>query len=85
MKILAETDDTSLISRCGYEKACAYRKKAGELAAEELERKDYGRILRDLDREMTEDHASPGGSADLLAMTYFLYFMETGRVPSTVK
>ena len=37
------------------------------------------------DREMIRDHASPGGSADLLAMTYFLYFMETGTVPSTVK
>ena len=46
---------------------------------------DYERILRDLDREMIRDHASPGGSADLLAMTYFLYFMETGTVPSTVK
>ena len=85
MKILAETDDTSLISRCGYEKACAYRKKAGELTAEGLERMDYERFLRDLDREMILDHASPGGSADLLAMTYFLYFMETGTVPSTVK
>ena len=85
MKILSETDDTSLISRCGYEKACAYRKKAGELTAEGLEGMDYERILRDLDREMIRDHASPGGSADLLAMTYFLYFMETGTVPSTVK
>ena len=35
-----------------------------------------GETLRRLDREFTEDHLSPGGSADLLAICYLLYFLE---------
>ena len=88
LKILAETDDTSLISRCGYERALYYKEKAGRLwqtfSGAEPGDRAYIRALEDLDREMIEDHASPGGSADLLAMTYFLYFLETGRIPSRI-
>lgn len=32
-------------------------------------------ILRQLDREFIEKNLSPGGAADLLAATYFLYFL----------
>ena len=32
-------------------------------------------IIEQLDREFIEHNLSPGGSADLLALTYFLHFL----------
>ena len=32
--------------------------------------------IEELDREFIEKNLSPGGSADLLALTYFLHFLE---------
>ena len=88
MKILAETEDTSLISRCGYDRAGYYREKAGRLweTFKDAQPGDpaYLEALEEMDREMVRDHASPGGSADLLAMTYFLHFLRTGQVPSRI-
>ncbi len=36
------------------------------------------RTLYQLDSEFVRENLSPGGSADLLAVCYFLYFLESG-------
>jgi triphosphoribosyl-dephospho-CoA synthetase len=33
-------------------------------------------VLKQMDAEFIEKNLSPGGTADLLAMTYFLYFLK---------
>ena len=33
-------------------------------------------LLNDLDRRFIQQNLSPGGCADLLALTYFLHFMD---------
>ena len=82
VSIMAASEDTNLISRSSYEKMKEIRKQMGELIAENFEKKDYRETLLRLDREFIRENLSPGGSADLLALTYFLYFYETGKVPA---
>lgn len=85
VSIMAATEDTNLITRSSYEKAQEIRKMMKELVSGHFEEKNYYVILEDLDARFIRDNLSPGGSADLLALTYFLYFYETGRVPRTAE
>jgi len=74
--IMGRLIDTNVIHRSSYEEAEEVRRRMQALAASGPENRDYRRILDDLDREFIERNMSPGGSADLLAMTYFLCDME---------
>ena len=73
LAILAHTDDTNLITRSDRE---TQQSIAAEVAAL-LEKAPYpdGETLAELDRQFIERNLSPGGSADLLALTLFLYFL----------
>ncbi|HUM83918.1 MAG TPA: triphosphoribosyl-dephospho-CoA synthase CitG [Lachnospiraceae bacterium] len=83
--ILASTEDTNLISRSSYEKMQEIKEQMKGLIAGGFEKKNYREILIQLDREFIRENLSPGGSADLLALTYFLDFYETGKVPGSLK
>ncbi len=67
--------DTNLIARGGMD---AQRKIAAQAKAI-LTREGIPdrRTLVTWNQEMTEKHLSPGGCADLLAITYFLHFLQT--------
>lgn len=73
LAILAHTDDTNLIARSDRE---TQQKTAADLAAL-LEQEPYPdwETLAELDRRFTEKDLSPGGSADLLALTLFIHFL----------
>lgn len=71
--LMASNDDTNLISRGGmeglrYVQNAAYKLllKGGCARSQSLE------WLREFDRDLTGKNLSPGGSADLLAVTWFL-------------
>lgn len=74
LALLRATHDTNMIARGGME---SYRKTCAEL--EVLERFPEMETLADLDRRFIEQNLSPGGAADLLALTYFLH--ELSKTP----
>jgi len=73
LALLAHTEDTNLIARGGI----AAQRAAAEEAAALLRREPYpGReALEALDRAYIRKNLSPGGSADLLAVCWFLHFL----------
>ena len=74
LAMLADTVDTNMIHRGGYEQA----KAASEQAKRLLEREPFpgAKALEEMNRDFVEKTLSPGGTADLLAMTLMLHFLK---------
>ena len=74
LHLLAATDDTNLISRSDRQTQLAIRQQIHAL----LEKDPFPAlsVIEDLDRDFIQRNLSPGGTADLLAITYFLYFLQ---------
>lgn len=72
--MLADTVDTNMIHRGGYELA----KEASEQAKALLEREPFpsAQALEEMNRAFVEKNLSPGGTADLLALTLMLHFLK---------
>ncbi len=75
--MLAETTDTNMLSRGGW---TTYRWVVEELAhlLKEEPFPSY-ETLEALNRSFVRQNLSPGGSADLLSITYFLHFLKCGN------
>ena len=73
LAILAHTDDTNLIARSDWETQQAVARDIARL----LEYDPYPQreTLEVLDQDFIRRNLSPGGSADLLALTWLLYFL----------
>ena len=73
LAILASTDDTNMIARSDVQTQLAVRRQITQLLQED----PYPgkETLEELDDRFIRKNLSPGGSADLLAATYFLYFL----------
>lgn len=74
LAILCHTDDTNVIARSDLATAQGVSRKIRKL----LEKDPYPdrKTLEALDREFIRQNLSPGGSADLLALCYFLHFLK---------
>ena len=85
--LIANANDSNMIYRAGEDKALKLKEKAAALAAEfkgvidnaagsnealEIGSALFLKKVSDLDEEFISVNASPGGCADLLAITYFL-------------
>lgn len=79
LSIMAESMDTNIICRSSYKEAGEIQSRLRALILTQPERQDYHRILEALDEEFIQRNISPGGSADILALTYFLCFLEQER------
>ncbi len=73
LELLCATEDSNIIARSDMETLQAVKAQAKELLSKEDRSLED---LRELDRSFIQKNISPGGCADLLALTYFLYFME---------
>lgn len=72
--LMAETQDTNLIHRGGLEG----QKRAAAEAKALLERETFPTqvSLEEMNRRLIAENLSPGGCADLLAMTLLMYFLQ---------
>ena len=75
LHLLSVTDDTNLIHRSDRETQLQVQAQVAAM----LKDTPYPATdaLEALDREFIEKNLSPGGSADLLAVTYFVHFLTT--------
>ena len=69
--IMAEANDTNIISRKDFKTAERVRERALSLIEKGLSVEE---ILK-FDRDLISEYISPGGAGDLLAVTYFLYVL----------
>ena len=74
LALLAEATDTNLIARGGL----AAQRETVQAVRALLAREPFptAETLAALDRDFVEKNLSPGGSADLLAITYLLHFLK---------
>ena len=75
LALMAQVYDSNIIRRAGMEGQQWVMAQTGQL----LQNGWTHEKLRELDRQLIERHISPGGSADLLAVTYFLHFWGKGE------
>jgi triphosphoribosyl-dephospho-CoA synthetase len=75
LALMASATDTNLIARSDLATQQATVDRLKELLF--VNPYPDRQTLEQLDREFIEKNLSPGGSADLLAICYFLYFLET--------
>lgn len=76
LALMQETADTNLVARGGMEGWRWAAEQAAKLLSEGDDLSDEA--VRKFDQEMIRRNLSPGGCADLLAITYFLHFLEEG-------
>lgn len=74
LHIMASTEDSNAIARSSPERAAALRQEIGRVLAEN--RTDLMAYAGQLDRQLTEENISPGGSADILALGWFVKGLE---------
>lgn len=77
---IAYTEDTNLIIRSDYQLACKIQKDLQQFLAHATYEEQLS-ILPKLDDFFVSQNISPGGSADMLALTYFLYFIQNIPCP----
>ncbi len=75
--LMAYSEDTNIIARSSYETwQTLTQKLKNHLQSVPLAELDEESITAQLDRYFMRKNISPGGSADLLALVYFLYFLQ---------
>lgn len=77
---IAYTEDTNLIIRSDYQLACKIQKDLQKFLNHATYEEQLS-ILPKLDDFFVSQNISPGGSADMLALTYFLYFIQNIPCP----
>ena len=74
LHLLASTDDTNLIHRSSRQTQLEIKQRISELLTNDPFPSEE--TIARLDTEFIQKNLSPGGSADLLALTYFLFFLK---------
>ena len=76
LHLLANVEDTNIIARSCPEVGRKVRKMVAESIPKYRDATDLLNYAKSLDRRFVKYHLSPGGCADILAMSFFLYFWE---------
>ena len=75
LALLGRVTDTNMIARGGMDAANAAKTAAHKLLPDENGALPPLSALEQLDEQFIRDHLSPGGCADLLAIAFFLYYL----------
>ena len=75
LALIAGTEDTNMIHRGGLARARQCRVEAEELYRRATP-ENFRALLNDLDQQYIQEHLSPGGCADLLALSLMLFFLD---------
>lgn len=77
LALMGKAVDTNIIARCGLRT----QQKVQESMQALLREKPFPDIeeIKGIDRQYIKENISPGGCADLLALTYMLYFLEESQ------
>lgn len=76
LHIIAGSEDTNIIARSDYQTMKQVQEDIRILLDSGISDSDYIKEIRSLDRKFIQMNISPGGSADMLALTYFMYSLE---------
>ncbi len=74
LHIIANTEDSNIIARSSYEEMLEIQRELADYLSGD--QGDYLKFLQDLDEKWITRNISPGGSADLLALSYFVGLYE---------
>lgn len=74
LHLIAATEDTNLIHRSNRQTQLQVQSEIAALLARDPFPEES--VIENLDRQFMEKNLSPGGSADLLALTYFLFLLQ---------
>lgn len=74
--ILAVAQDTNVVTRSSYRRMEGIQEELCRLLGQNLPVAELLLVAEAMDRAFIAEHISPGGSADLLALAYFLHFLE---------
>ena len=77
LALMTAAMDTNMIARSDYETARRISREMALLLAKNMYPDEEKLLI--LDELFRESNLSPGGSADLLAVTYFLFFLKEGQ------
>ena len=69
LQIISSLDDTCVIHRAGYERAQEVKREAEEILQNDH---DWKEKLKDMCGRYALEGVSPGGAADMLALTIFI-------------
>ncbi len=75
LHLLAHTEDTNVAGRAGYQALVAMQNEAKNFLVSDPDMTSVLRFTEELDQRYSRSGVSPGGVADLLALTYFLHFL----------
>lgn len=76
LNLIANVQDTNIVARSNFETLKAVQLQIKKLNGRKgIENIDISEVI-DLDKQFIEQNISPGGCADLLAITLMLYFLE---------
>ena len=83
LTLIAEVDDTNMIHRGGLSAAMDAKKEARMLLSE-ISLSDFKETMEQLDQDYIRRNLSPGGCADLLAVSLLLLFLEDAGLVSEI-
>jgi triphosphoribosyl-dephospho-CoA synthase CitG len=82
LALMAVAEDSNVVWRSGYDRLLRVQSSAAEiLSAGSIFTQEGREVICRVEREFLRDKISPGGSADLLAVTIALYLLENGEFP----
>ena len=76
LTLISEVDDTNMVHRGGPELAKKNKEQAKRLLST-VTKENFKETLNSLDHQYITDNLSPGGCADLLAVSLMFYFLES--------